>query len=121
MIADDRWSPFEAAVAMITSPVWVPIYLIGVGLGKLGKAWLKRKPEPPPPAEARLIWTPVTDLERQVYAAMILAGRPVTNAELAHLMNVSPGQASKMVGQLEGRIQKIRDGRRVQISLPHYH
>ena len=47
-------------------------------------------------------WTPVTDLERTVYAAMILAGRPVTNAELARFMRCSLGEVSKRVKALEG-------------------
>ena len=73
------------------------------------------------PVEQTVMWTPVSDLERQVFAAMILAGRPVTNAELARLMGVSPGQSSKMVSQLDGRIQRLRVGREVRISLPPYH
>ncbi len=66
-------------------------------------------------------WTPVTDLERTVYAAMILAGRPVTNAELARFMRCSPGKVSKRVKALEGVIRKERIGREVRRSVPSYH
>ena len=67
------------------------------------------------------VWTPVSDLERTVYAAMILAGRPVPNAELARFMNVSAGEASRRVKALEGVLRKERIGREVRISLPHLH
>lgn len=66
-------------------------------------------------------WTPVTDLERTVYAAMILAGRPVTNAELARFMRCSLGEVSKRVKALEGVIRKERIGREVRRSVPSYH
>ncbi len=130
MIAGDNidWDgPLFKAIKIITVPVWVPIYLIGKQLWKISETVLNPEPEPVrPPAEARLIWKPVTDLERQVYAAMILAGRPVTNAELARLMNVSPAEASKRVTELQGRLhqgilRRERVGREVRISLPHYH
>jgi len=68
-----------------------------------------------------VVWKPATDLERSVFAAMVLAGRPVTNRELAHFMGCSPGESSKRVKALEGRIHKIRVGREVRLSLPHYH
>ena len=55
------------------------------------------------------------------YAAMILAGRPVSNAELARFMNVSPGESSRRVKALDGVLRKERVGREVRISLPHYH
>ena len=67
----------------------------------------------PPPA-----WTPQTELERTVYAALVLAGAPVNNLKLAALMNVSPGESSRRVAQLEGVIRKSRKGREVLISLP---
>jgi chromosome segregation and condensation protein ScpB len=66
-------------------------------------------------------WTPVTDLERTVYAAMILAGRPVTNAELARFMRCSLGEVSKRVKALKGVIRKERIGREVRRSVPSYH
>lgn len=64
------------------------------------------------------VWPPVTDLERTIYAAMILAGRPVTNTELGQLMDCSPGEDSKRVKALEGVLRKDRIGREVRISLP---
>lgn len=121
MIEDNRDHPLETMVKMITAPVWVPIYFAGVGIKKLGKALQRRKPTVEQQAEILVPVWPVSDLERQVFAAMILAGRPVSNAELARLMGCSPGQASKMVRQLEGRIQKTRIGREVRISIPHLH
>ncbi len=54
---------------------------------------------------------------------VVLAGardlrRPATNAELADLMAVSPGEASKRVRACGGAIVKERDGRTVRLSLP---
>ena len=73
-----------------------------------------------------ITWTPRTDLERAVFAAMVLAGRPVTNAELARLMGVSPPEASKRITELrhlleQGVLRKERVGREVRLSLPSYH
>ena len=69
--------------------------------------------------EDKLVWIPETEVERRVYAALILANRPVTNGELAALMKCSKSQASKDVAALQGRVQKLRIGREVRISLPH--
>ena len=68
--------------------------------------------------ENKLVWIPETEVERRVYAALILAGRPVTNGELATLMRCSKSQASKDVAAVRGPIQKLRLGREVRISLP---
>ena len=95
MIANDKESPLEVAVKMITAPVWVPIYFAWVGCRKVVKAWPRRKPKPikqeilPPATTA---WMPKTESERTVYAALILAGEPVNNLKLAALMGVSPGE-----------------------------
>ena len=65
-------------------------------------------------------WKPLTRDERAVAAAIILAGRAVTNGELAELMAVSSAEASKRVARLGDRVRKERlDGRTVQISIPH--
>lgn len=124
MIADDRPGPIETAITILTAPIWIPFYGLWKGCGKLGK-WCAARHAPKPEMQSEVLqpqmWTPVSDLERQVFAAMILAGRPVTNAELARLMGVSAGQASRMVSQLEGRIERTRVGREVRIALPHYH
>ena len=120
MIADDRWSPLETAVAMITAPAWVPVYFAWVGCRKAAEAWSRRKAKrveleilaPVQPA-----WIPTRDIERAVYAALILAGEPVNNRRLAELMDCSPGEASRRVAQLEGVIRKARKGREVLISL----
>ena len=69
--------------------------------------------------ENKLVWIPETEVERRVYAALILAGKPATNGELAALMKVSKSQASKDVAALSGHVQKRRIGREVRISLPH--
>jgi uncharacterized membrane protein len=121
MIADDRDGAFETAIKMIFAPVWVPVYLAGVGIMKLGAALRRRKSKQEQQQGEVPVWTPVSDLERTVYAAMILAGRPVTNAELARFMNVSAGEASRRVKALEGVLRKERIGREVRISLPHLH
>ena len=67
--------------------------------------------------ENKLVWIPATDVERRVYAALILAGKPVTNRQLAALMKCSKSQASKDVAALKGQVQKLRLGREVRISL----
>ncbi len=79
----------------------------------------KRKPEAvtqeevlPPP-----LWTPRTQLEKTVFAALYLAGEPVNNRRLAELMGCLPGELSLRVAQLEGDIRKARKGREVLISL----
>jgi hypothetical protein len=87
---------------------------------KLGKAWSRRKPkraEPEILSPARPTWIPTRDIERAVYAALILAGEPVNNRRLAELMDCSPGECSRRVAQLEGVIRKARKGREVLISL----
>jgi len=120
MIANDKETPFEIAVKMITAPIWVPIYFAGVGVLKLGKAWSRRKPkrvEPEILAPVQPAWMPTRDIERAVYAALILAGEPVNNRRLAELMGVSPPECSRRVTQLEGVIRKARKGREVLISL----
>jgi hypothetical protein len=63
------------------------------------------------------VWMPQTEVERTVYAALILAGEPVNNLKLADLMGVSAGECSRRVAQLEGVIRKARKGREVLISL----
>ena len=68
-----------------------------------------------------LVWIPKTDIERRVYAALTLAGRPVTNSELAGLMRCSKSQASKDVAALKKHVQKVRIGREVRISLSLVH
>jgi len=120
MIADDSEGPIEVALKLITAPVWIPFYLIGLGAVKMWKAQQRRKPKRLE-ISAQVVWTPVSDLERAVYAAMVLAGRPVSNAELARFMGVSPGEASRRVKALNGVLRKERIGREVRISLPSYH
>jgi hypothetical protein len=46
---------------------------------------------------------PKTEVERTVYAALILAGEPVNNLNLAALMGVSPGESSRRVGAARRR------------------
>lgn len=120
MIASDDLSGFEAVVKFVTAPLWVPVVLVGRGCRKIGKA-LRPKPKPlegeilPP-----VVWIPKSDVERAVFAAIVLAGGPVTNAQLAKLMRVSPSEASKRVSQLAGVVCKERRGREVLISMPNY-
>lgn len=52
-----------------------------------------------------------------VIAALQKAGRPVTNDELATILNVSKSEASKRVSSLNGSVQRVRVGRKVAISL----
>lgn len=84
--------------------------------------WLTRlfrhKPQVQQVEVLQPVWTmPTTEIERAVYAALILAGEPVNNRRLAKLMDCSPGEASRRVTQLEGVIRKARKGREVLISL----
>ena len=55
--------------------------------------------------------------ERAVFAALILAGKPITNAELANFMRVSPGEASKRASKVS-YLRKQRIGREIRLSLP---
>jgi hypothetical protein len=82
----------------------------------------KRKPAPAPQVEVlQPVAIPRTEVERAVYAALILAGEPVNNRRLAELMQCSPGEASRRVAQLEGVIREQRLGRQVMLSLPNHH
>ena len=56
-----------------------------------------------------------------VRAALARAGRPVSNDELAALMGVTKGEASKRVAALDGEVRKLRNGRCLQISLDRLH
>jgi hypothetical protein len=79
MIADDRETAFETAVKMITAPVWVPVYFAFLGCRKAVEAWSRRKPKPVELevlAPVQQTWMPTRDIERAVYAALILAGEP---------------------------------------------
>jgi hypothetical protein len=67
---------------------------------KLKPAWSRRKPKPVEPeilTPVQPTWMPTRDIERAVYAALILAGEPVNNRRLAELMDCSPGEASRRV------------------------
>ena len=123
MIADESEGPIETAFKMMTAPVWVPIYFAYVGCHKLAEAWSRRKPRPVEQVEVLQpmpTWQPIlrTEVERAVYAALVLAGEPVNNRRLAELMRCSPAHASRSVAQLEGQLlRKTRKGRVVEISL----
>jgi hypothetical protein len=119
MIADNREGPIETFFKLVTAPVWGPIYLAYVGCRKLAEARADRKAKPEM-AELKPVWVPKSDMERAIYAALLVAGKPVTNDELARLLRLSKGE-NLAVAQLEGRVQKVRVGRSVQISIPHLH
>lgn len=77
-----------------------------------------RKVLPSPETVAPLKIRPVKpDEAEEVIAALKKAKRPVSNAELAGLMAVSEGEASKRVSALNGRVRRVRVGREVAISL----
>ena len=118
MIADNREGPIETFFKLVTAPVWGPIYLAYVGCRKLAEARADRKAKPET-VELKPVWVPKSDMERAVYAALLVAGKPVTNDELARLLRLSKGETSRRVAQLEGRVHKTRVGRTVQISIPH--
>ena len=107
MIADNTEGPIETFLKLVTAPMWLPLYFGYLGCLKLAEVWAKK---------AKLE-TPATEMERAVYAALILAGEPVNNRRLAELMDCSPGEASKRVTRLEGVVRKVREGREVMIGL----
>ena len=76
---------------------------------------------PPPLPETR----PATKAQRVVPADPVIealrqARRPLNNDELAAAMQVTKGESSKRVTELNGAVQRIRMGREVQISLPEW-
>jgi len=80
----------------------------------------KKKPKLEPVQHVEVlqpVFMPRTEVERAVYAALVLAGEPINNRRLAELMRCSPAHASRCVAQLEGAIRKSRKGREVMISL----
>jgi hypothetical protein len=98
LIADDRETPFEVALKLITAPVWLPIYFAYEGWRRVAEARVKLKAKPMGPkihSPVQPSRIPRTDIERAVYAALILAGEPVNNRRLAELMDCSPGEASR--------------------------
>ena len=115
MIAEKE-TAVEVAVKMITAPVWVPIYFALSRLPQGGRRVAKEKAKPKR-AELSPAWMPATEIERAVFAALILAGEPINNRRLAELMGCSPGEASKRVARLEGVVRKVREGREVRIGL----
>lgn len=52
-----------------------------------------------------------------VISALASVGKPLSNGELARLMNVSPGEASKRRKEVESRLRVWRDGQHVMASL----
>ena len=116
MIADNREGPVEAFLKLITAPVWAPIYFGYLSCRRVAEGWSKEKTKPKR-ADLSRAWMPATEIERAVFAALILAGEPINNRRLAELMGCSPGEASKRVARLEGVVRKVREGREVRIGL----
>ena len=116
MVAGGKETAFEVAVKMITAPIWLPIYFAYLGCRKVAETLAQRRVKPDT-AELSPVWMPATDIERTVFAALILAGEPINNRRLAELMGCSPGEASKRVARLEGVVRKVREGREVRIGL----
>jgi hypothetical protein len=61
---------------------------------------------------------PANDDLEAVLVALGALGHPATNAELAVLMRVSKGEASKRAKACGSAIVKEREGRTVRLSLP---
>ena len=116
MIADNREGPIETFLKLITAPVWAPIYLGYLSCRRVAEGWSKGKTKPKR-ADLSQAWMPATEVERAVFAALVLAGEPINNRRLAELMGCSPGEASKRVARLEGVVRKVREGRQVMIGL----
>ena len=122
MIANDKESPLEVAVKMITAPVWVPDLLHLRWLSQGGRGVVEAQAEVgrarAPGSGSAATWQPSREFERAVYAALILAGEAVNNLPLGGVDGLLfPGEASRRVAQLEGVIRKARKGREVLISL----
>ena len=96
--------------------MWAPIYFGYLSCRGVAEGWSKEKTKPET-ADLSPAWMPATEIERAVFAALILAGEPVNNRRLAELMGCSPGEASKRVARLEGVVRKVREGREVRIGL----
>jgi hypothetical protein len=88
MIADNRETTSEVVLRLVTAPLWVPIYLTYLGCRKAAQVMARSEA-----GEQKPVWLPATEIERAVYAALILAGEPVNNRRLASLMGCSPGEA----------------------------
>jgi hypothetical protein len=89
-------------------------------ISRTSRAEAEAKPEAeilPPERPMITMLSSRSEEERAVFAALILAGRPVTNAELAAFMRVSPAEASKRARQVS-YLRRERIGRELRISLP---
>jgi hypothetical protein len=75
VIADDRETTLEVALKLITAPAWVPVYL---AYRRVAEARLGRKAKPET-VDLKPVWVPKSDMERAIYAALLVAGKPVTN------------------------------------------
>jgi uncharacterized membrane protein len=89
------------------------IVFLGLGLGHKTVSASTQ----PKPVTATTVSEPET-LD-PVIAALMKAKRPVTNDELAALLGITKGTASRKVAALNGVIRKDRVGREVAISLAH--
>ena len=70
MIADEREGPIEALVKLLTVPLWGPVYMAILGwrqLKNLRKEDVNVKVEELAPQT----WSPASELERRVVAAMV--------------------------------------------------
>lgn len=94
------------------------------GIGHARREFPAVRQLPAPSATVSTPRKPVKPLKQRrpgdfelVQTALARAGRPVTNDELATLLNVTKGEASKTVTGLEGAVRRVRFGRHVAISL----
>lgn len=104
---------FKGVAIIIASPILIPIWAAKAA-GRRKAAEAERQQVVPPTTPS---WVPRTREERAVLAALILGNRPLTNAELAELMQVSPAEASKRVTAIGDGLRRERIGREVRISL----
>ena len=71
MIANDKQSPLEVAVKMITAPVWLPIYFAYTGCRRLAEARTDRKAKPET-AELKPVWVPKTDMDAPTHGGQTM-------------------------------------------------
>lgn len=97
--------------------------IVGFSMGLGHRTAIVSRKQLPPPTPKRVLFRQPEEKPVHVdpvIVALRRAKRPVSNDELAEMMNVSKGEASKRVTDLNGAVQRLRVGREVAISLPEW-
>lgn len=126
MIDGNDDNPFTATLylllAITTSPAWLPGAILIWTVRAIRQRRLRKALRPAEDgAESFIAWLNTLSLEqRTVVGALISAGEPITNQELAQWLRVSPGEASRRVKSFNGSLVKRTVGREVRIALPYF-